>query len=47
MLGIVGFLVLVIVLLVVPVWVGYGTSVFWKDIWWGSVKMCWKKMWNK
>ena len=44
--GIIGFLLLVIIVLVVPVWVGHGTKGFWKNIWWDSVKKCWNKIWN-
>ena len=44
MLGIIGFLVLVIVILVVPPWVGRGTAGFWKDVWWDGVKRCWRKI---
>ena len=44
--GIIGFLVVAIIILIVPIWVGYGTRGFWKDVWWDSVKRCWRKIWD-
>ena len=46
--GLQGFLIMavIIIILVVPPWVGRGTAGFWKDVWWDGVKRCWGKIRN-
>ena len=43
---IIGFFIVVIAILIVPIWVGNGTTGFWKDIWWCGVKKTGGKAWD-